>query len=236
MSINLKRTLFDFVILVFLSVSVNLNANNSILQQNSYFVEVLQHDNEKSSLVRKSYDISVARHNTYTYSTKKDKETMSSCYKGNYSNIGTDLDYLYNFVRMDYFNLLKTTKPYTLKTQAFNAIRISWENEQLLDAKYYGACNDCDCLYKIKNLYIINNALYRSRAILLHLISNHKYRDDSGIYLAIAISYYLQDSIFYRHKIKYYMNKWRIFGGEIPKNLIKMTSYEDSIFTIESLK
>ncbi len=148
------------------------------------------------------------------------------------SNMG-DIKLLHNFIKLDFTTLKRNNKLYEIKIQSFNAIRISWENKP-------NKINIYNFFYNfntnhIKMYYTIDNSLVKARKLLLWILNDDEYKNDSGIYLAIALSYYLQDKLKYNMIIKYYMNQWEMLGHEIPKNLVKMTNYEDSINIIKSM-
>ena len=148
------------------------------------------------------------------------------------SDASRDYEYIRSFLKEDIY--LNEDKLYSLQTQAYNTLRIIWENQQVfstVESKPTLKLAIDYFIYSIINKY----AIHKARSILLKLDSNDLYKYDSGIKLAIALSYYLDGFAINFNHIKFYMKKWSEFGKNKPKNLMKTTEYVDSITTITEL-
>lgn len=138
-----------------------------------------------------------------------------------YPTTSKDYNYIYDFLQTDTSTKDSINGEYI--TQAYNTIRIIWEDSYM----------PLNITIGCKQIYI--QALHKARNYLLSLTNLEAYRDDSGLQLAIALSYFLESHTIHYEKVKFYMQKWVEFGHEIPKNLVKMTDYKDSIQTIKLL-
>lgn len=146
--------------------------------------------------------------------------TSESSYP-HYPTMSKDYDYIYDFLQTDTSTKDSINGEYI--TQAYNTIRIIWEDSYI----------PLNITIRYKHIYM--QALHKARNYLLSLANLEAYRDDSGLQLAIALSYFLESHAMQYEKIKFYMQKWVELGHEIPKNLVKMTDYKDSIQTIKLL-
>lgn len=126
-----------------------------------------------------------------------------------------DYDYIYDFLQSNI--TLEDSINSTYQTKAYNVIRIIWEDS-----------------YTFPNIMYMQ-ALHKARKYLLSLENLETHHNDSGLQLAIALSYFLESHTMQYEKIKFHMQQWVNLGREIPKNLVKMTDYKDSIQTIELL-
>lgn len=133
-----------------------------------------------------------------------------------------DYDYIYDFLKKDI--TIKEPINDVHKIQAYNTIRIIWENLSTLQNVKIN-----------KNTIMYIQALHKARKYLLALSNLKEYSDDSGLQLAIALSYFLEGYTMQYEKIRFHLQQWVKFGHEIPKNLVKMTDYKDSIQTITLL-
>lgn len=161
----------------------------------------------------------------------------------NYSNT-KNCDYIYDFLHTD-TNASDTLRNIH-KTQAYNTIRIVWENSCVFSNAtqntfmesfsniFTNIFMDMQANAFSRSTQLRKMALNRARQYLLSLENLENYRYDSGLQLAIALSYFLENQA-QLDKMKFHMQKWLDLGGEIPKNLVKMTDYEDSLRTINRI-
>lgn len=147
------------------------------------------------------------------------------------SHTTSDYTYIYNFLQTD-TNIHEVSQLHTIQTQAYNTIRIIWENPCTLFDKEQDTPSIVVLSHCVSKTILYRQALHKARNILLKLEYFDTYRNDSGLQLALALSYFLENYMIRYDKIQLHMQKWEQRGHEIPKNLVKMTDYKDSIQTI----
>lgn len=121
---------------------------------------------------------------------------------------------------------------FVLRTQAYNVVRIIWENP--CESYYQEATTPFSVAIPryLEQIAWCKQALHKARAFLLELEQLESFQQDSGLQLALALSYYLDSYMRQYDKMAFYLQRWEQLGHEIPKNLVKMTDYKDSMRTI----